>query len=157
MKETDKAYLAGIIDGEGTISINREGNAYMPVLSVSSNNVDVLHFIKSLVNGGSLCKKRKYKECHNQSYVYKLVYDKALKLVEEVMPYLIIKKEHAKLLMSYKQSTVRNGRYSEDVWAKKMALVNNIRKLNFRGTNKVSCNTPGSFEKQKDEDIVQSI
>lgn len=48
MLETEKAYIAGIIDGEGSIMLIKfHKNQYpSPCISISSTNVELLEWIK---------------------------------------------------------------------------------------------------------------
>ena len=52
LSETDIAYLAGLIDGEGCFSINYYKNTdkYVPYISISMTNEDVLKHISKIFN-----------------------------------------------------------------------------------------------------------
>lgn len=53
MKEWEASYIAGIIDGEGTISLTRmhKGEFRRPCISISSTDKELLIYIKSLTDG----------------------------------------------------------------------------------------------------------
>jgi hypothetical protein len=112
------AYLAGIIDGEGTITlskIHRTSKFRHPVISVSSTSYEILDFIHSHY-GGSISNHKIYKIHHKQSWIWKISYDNAIKFLADIYPYLLDKtKRHRThlLITRYKQVTPRNGRYSE--------------------------------------------
>lgn len=126
MTDLERGYLAGLIDGEGTISLMKErasAKFRYPVIEVSSTTLDMLEKIKELANGGSISKQKVYKENHKQAWHYSVRGDKAIALMNEVKDYLLEpkKKARAELICStYKMVTPRNGRYSEELLEKKL-------------------------------------
>lgn len=133
MDKTELAYVAGIIDGEGTITLSRRRKNELPspYICVSSTNREVLEWLKTRL-GGTICSKKRYRENHKQSYIWYIrLATKCLTLLNEIEPFLIIKKQQALLLLNnYKNCTPRNGKYSKEVLAEKLRLVDGIRKLN---------------------------
>lgn len=117
-KELDYAYAAGLIDGEGTITLGRQGAKCQyrrPVVSIPSTTFELLEFMHTTFNG-CVSKKHKYKEGHSPSKAWKLEYDDAIAFLRLIVPYL---KEPEKIrranliLNEYKKLTLRNGRYNE--------------------------------------------
>lgn len=114
----DKAYLAGIVDGEGSIMLTSFNKQKLPApsVAVSSTSLELLAWIKSKVGSGYISSKKNYNpEKHQNSFTYAVRYNTALELIFEIEPYLVIneKKRRAKLILSdYKKITVRNGRYT---------------------------------------------
>ncbi len=134
MREVEKAYLAGIIDGEGTVTLTKhhKNETPSPDVSVANNNLQLLKWIRSLV-GGVIISKKKRKAHHNDSYAWSIRHDKAIQLLEQINQYLIVKKAQADLIIKkYKSVTHRSGQYTPDMFEKKMRLVAKIRKLNKR-------------------------
>lgn len=134
MKDVVKAYIAGIVDGEGTVTLSRhhKNETPSPVVSVSNNDLFLLQWIKSQA-GGLITSKRKQKSHHRNSYVWKVRNDKAIWLLKELMDFLIVKRRQAKLITDeYKNVTHRAGKYSAELIAKKGILVDKIRTLNHR-------------------------
>lgn len=134
MKEAEKAYLAGIVDGEGTVTLTKHhrNETPTPSVSVANNSLELLEWIKSLA-GGTIVSKRKRKAHHNNSYAWTIRMDKAIELLKEIKQYLIVKKPQADLIIQkYKSVTHRAGKYTPEMLEKKMRLVAAIRKLNKR-------------------------
>lgn len=121
MLETNKAYIAGIIDGEGSIMLSKfHKNQYpSPCVSVASTDVELLLWLKDTIGKGKIIKKKNYNlEKHKNSYTYKMTYNDAIELLKDIEPYLVIpkKKLRAKLIIEkYKKVTPRNGRYSKEM------------------------------------------
>lgn len=128
MTETEKAYIAGIIDGEGSIMLIKfhSNELPSPCVSIASTTIELLKWIKSTVGKGVIINKKNYKpEIHQTCYSYTVKYNVALDLIKDIYPYLIVpsKKKRAKLLLTkYKDVTPRNGRYSEHLLNSKLEL-----------------------------------
>lgn len=118
MTEIDKAYIAGIIDGEGSIMLQRfHSNEFpVPCVSISSTSLELLNWIKKTIEKGLIISKKNYNpEVHKDCYSYVLRRNDAIYLIKEIYSYLIIetKRNRAELILkNYKALTPRNGRYS---------------------------------------------
>jgi hypothetical protein len=134
LDELEKAYLAGIVDGEGTVTLmrHRKNQTPTPNVSVANNNRELLEWIKSKAQGMILSKKKR-KPHHNDSYTWCVRQDRAIRFLESIRKYLIIKKPQADLIIGeYKSVTHRAGKYTPEMLEKKMRLVAKIRELNQR-------------------------
>lgn len=110
-------YTAGLIDGEGTITLTRskptENRA--PVVSVSSTTYEFMAYLKAGY-GGSICRHKTYREHHKQSWFWSVRGVAAIELLEQVAMFLLepAKKRRAEMiLLEYQQVTKRNGKYNE--------------------------------------------
>ncbi|MEW8995609.1 hypothetical protein [Clostridium sp.] len=125
MTEIEKAYIAGIIDGEGSIMLQRfHTNQYpAPCVSIASTTIELLTWLKDTIGYGVIIKKKNYNpEKHKLSYSFVIKQNNAIKLLEDIYPYLIIesKRKRAEMIITqYKSLTPRNGRYTEEQLAKK--------------------------------------
>ena len=121
MTETEKAYIAGIIDGEGSIMLQRihKNEFTSPCVSVASTSLELLNWLKKTIGKGMIISKKNYNpEVHKDCYSYVLRRNDAIKLIDEICPYLVIdsKKKRAKLIIEkYKALTPRNGRYTSEM------------------------------------------
>ena len=92
-------YLAGIIDGEGTIGIGRQmlpNNNYTYRQHLIIGNTDI-RLIEWLVEnfGGKFPKAVNSNEKWKDSYMWQLTGTKSYKLLKKVRPYLLLKQEQA--------------------------------------------------------------
>ena len=119
MTETEKAYIAGILDGEGSIMLQKfhAKEHPSPCVSIASTTLELLEWIKKTVGKGVIVKKKNYNpEKHQDCYSYKLKYNDAINLIKDLYPYIIIpaKRKRAELILTkYKSLTPRNGHYTE--------------------------------------------
>jgi hypothetical protein len=92
--ETKKAYLAGIIDGEGSI-IFLNGRVDRPLILVTNTNPELIEWIKNTFGGLVYSHKQsKPRKTKLEWKVYSI--DGCLRILESVFPYLIIKREKAR-------------------------------------------------------------
>ena len=85
MNEQEKAYIAGIIDGEGSIMLTRfHGNQFpFPCVTISSTSLELLDWIKNKVKVGHIKSKKNYNpNKHQDSFTYILKYNNAIQLLE---------------------------------------------------------------------------
>lgn len=132
MTTEEKAYIAGIIDGEGSIMLQsfHKNQLPSPCVSIASTTLELLTYIKNITTTGTITKKKNYnKEKHKNSYTLTIRYNSAINLLKEIEPYLIIrtKKQRTKMILEdYKKLTPRNGRYSEELLEKKLNFINDF-------------------------------
>ena len=116
LSESEAAYVAGIIDGEGTITLTRthRGENRRPVLSVSSTESPLLHYIQSIIGVGRITGKVCSRPHHSPSFTYVVSGRQALDVLGQVVAYLrTYKSARARLLLTeYVAVTPRNGRYT---------------------------------------------
>lgn len=117
-------YIAGIIDGEGSICLTRNApNEHRsPVLSVSSTTKEMLDYLKENL-GGSISTVKKDKESYKDAWHWKIKGNKAIEILKVIEPYLLVpeKRKRAKLIIDeYKSVTPRNGKYSAEMLEKKL-------------------------------------
>lgn len=133
--KTELAYIAGIIDGEGTITLMRHhsNQTPSPEISVANTSLRLLQHLKKTIGSGVIIRKKIYSKKHTPSYTWTLRSNAALELMKAVLPWLLIKDKRAQLILKdYKRLTPRNGRYTKQQLKRKVALVNKVRKLNER-------------------------
>ncbi|WP_027623766.1 LAGLIDADG family homing endonuclease [Clostridium lundense] len=135
MTSEETAYIAGIIDGEGSIMLIKFHNNQFPApcISISSTSMELLKWIKHKLNTGTIKSKRNYNpDKHKNSYTYELKYNDAIELLTWIYPYLIIneKKERAIIIINeYKKVTPRNGRYSKEMLQAKELFYERFMKI----------------------------
>ena len=132
MNEVEKAYITGIVDGEGSIGLWRhhKNETHTPNVTVANNDLKLLHWIQSRV-GGTIVSKKKRQAHHHDSYAWSIRQDRAIRFLNDIKCYLITKRRQAELITEkYKSVTHRAGKYTPAMLKKKNALVAKIRKLN---------------------------
>jgi hypothetical protein len=117
------AYIAGLIDGEGTITMSRlhAGENRRLVVSISNTEIQLLEFVLEQVAAGKITRKRVASPRHTPSYCYSVSGRQALALIGQLLPWLkSYKRRRAELaITSYVALTPRNGKYSADALARR--------------------------------------
>ena len=131
--DAEAAYAAGILDGEGSISItrNHSGRWPSPQVSVASTDRELLDWLQARF-GGAISTKQPCQPQHSISYDWKLTDRRTLRFLQVVRPYLVIERKLRRcdlLLQAYLECTPRNGRYTEDMLLKKQAFLDNFASL----------------------------
>ena len=72
LSESDAAYLAGLVDADGTVTVTRKhsNENRHPSLSISNTDLDLLKFVSEKVGAGKITSKRVVHQNHTPSFVY---------------------------------------------------------------------------------------
>jgi hypothetical protein len=115
----DAAYIAGLIDGEGTITLSRRhrNENRQLVVSISNTEMPLLEYVLSTVGAGKITCKRTYKPHHTVSFVYSISNRQALALLSQTSQYLKTYKAIRSylILRDYIRLTPRNGHYTPEM------------------------------------------
>jgi len=119
VKDTDRAYIAGLVDGEGCIAITRRKLKklkndkwyYEPQVIISNTKKDMVNFCVSHYGGWIASAigrigNRDYKRI----YHWKITGEDMRQLLREVLPYLILKRRQARIVLHFPCYRYR-GRY----------------------------------------------
>lgn len=107
----DLPYLAGLIDGEGSFTLERKGpkRSRHPKITISMNDKEAVEAVAQTF-GGSLTKAH-YPSQKTAKYTWYIGNSAAIELTKEVLPFLVIKRRQkvATLLISWPTSGSREG------------------------------------------------
>ena len=125
---TDLAYLAGVIDGEGTITLTKNSKSDMfrrIEVSVSNTDKGLIDWLQTEF-GGSIRTRALQKSRYKIAYEWRIKgANQALDLLKRVTPYLRVRSKKCRaefICRHYAEVTRRNGRYSDDEKADKWAF-----------------------------------
>ncbi|HEX2828801.1 MAG TPA: LAGLIDADG family homing endonuclease [Burkholderiales bacterium] len=123
----DAAYIAGLVDGEGTATLTRRHRAdeRQLVVSISSTERDLLEHVKRVAGAGRITSKRTYRTEHTPSFTFAICNRQALDLLAGIAPYMRgYKRERARLVLDkYVALTPRNGRYTDRARQEREAFI----------------------------------
>ena len=123
LSKVDAAYLAGFIDGEGTITLSKKHKNENRQLAVTISNTErqILEFCIEAIGAGKITNKRISKPHHTPSFTYAIYNRQALTLLKQIEPYLrSYKVKRAQLILeNYIVLTPRNGKYPKELMAKR--------------------------------------
>ena len=96
LQPEDRAYIAGVIDGEDSIMLTRfQKNQHpAPCVTISSTSYELLLWIKNKTGLGRIVAKKNYNPgIHKDSCTYVTKYNEAISLLELIEPYMVIKQK----------------------------------------------------------------
>ena len=133
MTESEKGYVAGLIDGEGSICLtkNHANEFRSPAVEMSSTTYAMVEKMKELC-GGTISNKNHQNPNWKQAWHWQVKGDKAINLLKEVKDFLLEPKKKARadlIVSTYKSVTPRNGKYNEETLTKKMKFEEDFFKL----------------------------
>ena len=143
-------YIAGFIDGEGYFGLVKKarkdcigGYHYTPVLKITqvTKHEKVLQEICNFIGYGIFWKSKKnyWKRVGkvNCSPITSLEFrgmKRVIPIAKQLEPYLIVKKEQARLLMKLEESQIEiTNKNREEIDSKRTEIYNQMRILNKRG------------------------
>ncbi len=137
LSSTDAAYVTGLIDGEGTVTLSRRhANEHRQlVISISNTERSLLVFVLEAAGAGKITTKRTTKEHHSPSFAYAISNRQALALLSQVAPYLrSYKRLRARLVLDhYVGLTPRNGKYTGDLADRRQRFETQVLALRATG------------------------
>ena len=108
MKETDCAYMAGMIDGEGCIHISKRKPrpkngqnfswSYRAELIIAQNSRGMLEKLQTIWQGGTIHK--------NKRFAHQLRFGAAdtYRILEACAPYMLLKADQAALMLEFRET-----------------------------------------------------
>lgn len=119
LTDADAAYIAGLIDGEGTVTLTRKhrNENRQLAISISSTERNLLDHVLRTLGHGKITNKCTSREHHTPSYTYAVYNQQALNLLREITPWMkgYKAKRAALILRDYQRLTPRNGKYSNEL------------------------------------------
>ena len=130
LHEWQVGYLAGIIDGEGCITITRDAKHYVPIVSVCGTSQLLMNTLGEITGLGSMFASPRRDKHHKTQMNWRLQSRvEILILLRKVCPFLLLKKKQAVLLMEFCE-----GRINKTLPAsREEEIYDELHRLNARG------------------------
>lgn len=147
--DAEISYLAGIIDGEGTIGIRKQSERiYQIRLLVNNTSEELIEYLKENYGGKKL---GPYKQKGNNKDIFEWVCSgkEAIKIIKRILPYLVIKQLQAELaIKAFDDTFITNYNYKGPDQVPKYAI--DKRKYYYQQMKKL--NQIGKQEEVEEED-----
>lgn len=139
-----KAYVAGIMDGEGYIGLTREAKAgrnpsYHVETCVTNTSVELVSWLKRKTGIGRVRPGHAATKQRKESYVWDLAAFEIKPFLLEIMDDLVVKRTQAELLIEYIDgiNKSRNPLTTDEAIVKDL-IWRELRELNKKGSNEPS-------------------
>lgn len=136
LTKTQAAYIAGILDGEGCITLSRSGKYLRPLVSVVNTKKELLEYLVTSTGLGKVLVSKRPSKTSNIPYRWQIWSKQSSLFLIQVLPFLVIKKQQAILLLNFaNRSNTKHGRngLSKDDVNHQTSIYNQLKKLNKRG------------------------
>jgi len=131
---TEAAYLAGIIDGEGSIMlIGRGFGGAHCRMSVANTYLPLIDYVYETTGIGGVYRQREATETHKVSYAWRCHAEGAEELLTQIRPYLIVKAAQADLAIETQQRLRDPALKADRSWQSEYR--ERMRMLNRRGAD----------------------
>jgi hypothetical protein len=126
------AYIAGILDGEGSIGLASHTQPYAlcPTVRVVNTHHGLIGELGRLLGGGTRCHLAG-RPNQRSTWRWECSGTLAYEVLRRALPYLIVKRAHAEAILSARQGPALNG---PEARAHNLAIRERIRQLNHRGS-----------------------
>lgn len=121
------AWSAGFVDGEGCIRIEKKGL----VLRIAQTDPRPLQRLRGLYGGSIMVVKSPSRLAHYKpAWVYTLASVQCMQALRDMLPFLTVKAEEAKVAIEYQSGIVRlNNSNRESELARRLALRGKLKEL----------------------------
>jgi len=152
LTDVEKGFIAGIIEGEGSIGVCMRKKTvkgklytnYQCVIQVANTSLDLIKYVKKLIGGEITFTKMEgnAKDVHHLHISGK---KRIMTILRMIKPYLISKKKQCELMMNFYKSrsikpyikTIFGNNSLRPYNEAELEMVAEIRKLNKRGKGEV--------------------
>jgi len=145
-KESDLAYMAGIVDGEGCFWLGKipkkAGDGYVTehfrgLLKIDNTDYKLMEWLDNIFSGTASAVSRytSSKKFEREVFTWIATGDRLLDICEQILPYLVIKKEHCENMIKFRKTystKLGSNKLSDESIAIRNECVLASRKLNSR-------------------------
>jgi hypothetical protein len=145
LTQSQKGYLAGIIDGEGSIMLQRTGGYVFPVVKVANTNPALSRWLSDVTGVGHVqYHSRLHRDCKDVEH-WTVASNQAITLLEAVRDHLVLKQAQCDAVLALaaenRAAVALTGRKAFGhgnsvpawLWHFREALYFHLRNLNQRG------------------------
>lgn len=152
MNDIELGYLAGLIDGEGTVTLNQETkypNLVCALVSIANSDYRIIDWCKTRLPDGRIQKSTHKSGATRDSYQIIWAGNKCMNVLRLIIPYLISKRAQANLLLELREQeqTVKQSEGVKRFGSRhpcpqrlldiRMSILSQMRQLNQRGPKRV--------------------
>ncbi|MBW1973942.1 MAG: hypothetical protein JRI44_14075 [Deltaproteobacteria bacterium] len=138
MKDIEKAYIAGFIDGEGCIYAckikTRNSYTINGKIIIGCTNKEIINKLAQLIGDGTKnVTQHKQKPKWKPMFRLELAQRQGTKLLQKILPYLILKKKQAKLFIELTELKKKSRKWKKYNEKRQEEIVFELKEFNRRG------------------------
>lgn len=137
LTETQLAYIAGLIDGEGTVSIRKFSGKWKPHFRIANTSRTLLDWLEGTVQGPSVfTEHRQVGPQRVPCYMFHVSGIGWVEMFERLLPYMVIKHEQMAALAEFSRIRLGQDRMAE-LSERQLWLVSRVRALNIKPSQRL--------------------
>lgn len=130
LTEKEKGYVAGIIDGEGTITFaNMKKKRPTPKITLANTNFELIDYLQRII-GGQIVYPKKHPDRKAVAVLNIQGLRNCLPLLMSISQDLIVKKKHAQLMLDWCDVRYHRDNWNQPQTEKERSIVAELRDLN---------------------------
>lgn len=137
LTELEKAYLAGIVDGEGSVTVFHQANTggFQLRVSICSTSRSFIEWLSEKLGKNIFTDTHKYRKGSKVKDLYQVNThgNEAQDLLRQLLPYMIIKKNHALISLEFPCCTFRGHRYTREERLQQAICSVRLTEINKKG------------------------
>lgn len=148
LTDTEAAYIAGLIDGEGCVGVyvitrsRREISPQFTIfMSVAMTDEKTVKWLHKVIGFGSVHVYKNSKrdpEKYKPAWIYKVATRQAAQLLARIIPFMITKREQAELLVEIIEIRRFSTRIQQANPTRQLEIARRVKSLNSRGVSHAS-------------------
>lgn len=131
LTDTDAAYLAGFIDGEGSVMLYHRRDVAALRITASNTSRGVLDWIAMVTGVGQVVSHKRSSEIHKTPHWWQANAEAAESVLRQIRPHLKIKQEQADLALSVQERLRVPALKADRTWQQE--AIAQMKALNKRG------------------------
>lgn len=132
---TDAAYLAGLLDGEGSVMIVSRDNGFALRLNIANTHRAVLDWVATTTGVGRVVAGKRQSEWHQPIWAWRAGGDSAETVLSAVVEFMKIKSRHARYGIEFHQKLRDPSLKADSAWQAVAAAT--MKDMNARGRRAV--------------------
>jgi len=138
LKDVDWSYIAGFVDADGSIGIERRKRAsgevgYSVKLYITNADRETMDWLVTNLNGSVYLTNRNSPKHHQTMWRWVVRGKKAGPIIQKLLPYLHLKKKRAEIAMRFIETITDGKRLDDKSKHLREYLANQLSRMNFRG------------------------
>lgn len=136
LTEYDKAYIAGIIDGEGCIRLNGCGKIattinFVAQLKINNTDPNLIIYLYEKIGLGNIYIDKRRKAKQKRNFAYNLTGNQCIRFLHVIYDYLLVKKKEADIIFEFEKISPgrRKIKPTEDIIIKRRELFNKLKDI----------------------------
>lgn len=132
------AYTAGLIDGEGTVSLRKFTGKWKPSIRIANTSWPLMEWLRETFDGPSIfIEHRRIRQSRLQCYMFHIQGLGHLPLYEALLPLMVIKRSQMECVIEFTRERLTHSR-DTPLSERQLELIATVRDLNIKPSTRLA-------------------